>query len=341
MTVTAQTNTTLVEVAQFLLDHDDFVVCGHVSPDGDCIGSQLGLAAALRALGKRVACVLAQNVPIDPHFAFLPGAADMVPASKYEGPCATFVAVDVSTRERIGEAARLLDRAEASLAIDHHAVSSTMADLAYIDPGSPAAALLVWQVAGLLGTSRVKDVAQCCYTGTLTDTGRFQYQSTTSDTFRAAAAMVDAGADVTLVAREVFQNRSLPSILLESRVIGRMRFGSEGQVVLSWVAKSDFDELGAARTDAEGLVDTLRNVAGVRVACLLREQEGGVRGNLRAKDASNVSVVAQGFGGGGHKAASGFTVKCSMEEARELVWQALVEAFPPEEQEEQREAQRA
>lgn len=330
MAVTPQTNTDLAEIARFLLCHDDFVVCGHVSPDGDCIGSQLGLSAALRAAGKRVACVLARDDGFEKPFAFLPGAEGLVPAVRYEGPCRTFVAVDVPTRERIGAAAALLDQSEASLTIDHHAVDSTMSDLVYVDPDAAAAALLVWQVADFLGVDRRGDVAQCCYTGVVTDTGRFQYQNTDAFALSSAAEMVEAGADVSLVAREVFQSRSIPSLRLEGRAVERMRFGLGGGLVMSWVVPEDFDELGATRPDAEQLVDTLRSIAGVRVACILREQDGEVRGSLRAKDSSNVAEVAKSLGGGGHVAAAGFTLHgCSIEEACALVWDALVAAFGP------------
>ena len=111
MAVTPQTNIDLPSVARFLASRDDFVICGHVSPDGDCLGSQLGLAAALRSLGKRATCLLAKDEPVDTRLGFLPGIADMVPASSFSGEAVTFVAVDVPTRERMGEAAAaLLDR---------------------------------------------------------------------------------------------------------------------------------------------------------------------------------------------------------------------------------------
>ena len=330
MATTPQTNTDLASIARFLLAHDDFVICGHVSPDGDCIGSQLGLAAALQAAGKRVACVLARDEELDGQFRFMPGSDAMVPAVRYEGPCRTFVAVDVPTRERMGGGAALLDRAEASVTIDHHAQKTTMTELVYVDPDAAAAALLVWELAGLLGVDRSGAVAQCCFTGVVTDTGSFQYQNTSSGTLRAAADMVEAGAEVSLVTREIYQNRTLPSIRLESRAVERMRFGLDGAIVMSWVDLADFEELGAVRADGEQLVNALREVSGVRVACMLREQEGEVRGSLRAKDDSDVAVIARRFGGGGHVAAAGFTLHCSLDEARDEVWQTLEETFGPQ-----------
>ena len=178
MAVTPQTNTDLGAIAEALRSRDDFIICGHVSPDGDCLGSQLGLAAALKGLGKRVTCLLAKDEPIDERLGFLPGAAELVPAASFDGIARTFVAVDVPTRERIGEAAAaLLEGCDLTVTVDHHAVDSTMTDLVYVDPDAASTTMLVWELAGLLGAERAGDVAQCCYTGLVTDTGRFQYQN--------------------------------------------------------------------------------------------------------------------------------------------------------------------
>ena len=166
MAVTPQTNTDLGAIAEALRSRDDFIICGHVSPDGDCLGSQLGLAAALKGLGKRVTCLLAKDEPIDERLGFLPGAAELVPAASFDGIARTFVAVDVPTRERIGEAAAaLLEGCDLTVTVDHHAVDSTMTDLVYVDPDAASTTMLVWELAGLLGAERAGDVAQCCYTG--------------------------------------------------------------------------------------------------------------------------------------------------------------------------------
>lgn len=327
MALTPQTNTDLASVAAFLQSHDDFVICGHVSPDGDCLGSQLGLAAALRSLGKRATCLLAKDEPVDVRLSYLPGIGDMVPAASFAGDAQTFVAVDVPTRDRIGQAAAaLLDRCAASVTLDHHAVDSSMTDLVYVDPDAASVTMLVWEVAGLMGADLAGDVATCCYTGLVTDTGRFQYQNTDRAALLAAAGMVGAGADPAAVSRAVFQNRSLPSIRLEGLAIDRMELGADGAFALSWLSLADFAAENAVKADAEPIIDALRSVAGVRIACMLREQDDVVRGSIRAKDATDVAAVARRFGGGGHRAAAGFTLECTLDQAREAVRAALTEA---------------
>lgn len=324
MTATLQTNTTLRAIADELARRDDIVICGHVSPDGDCIGSQLALMHALRSLGKRVACVLAEDEGcIDESFSFLPGIGEIVPPSSYDGPIGVFVGVDVPTVERIGDASALHGRAAFKVTVDHHAVESTMSDLVYVDPDAAATALLVWKLAVYLMERRDERVATCAYTGLVTDTGRFQYQNTDAASLVAASEMVASGADPAMVAREVFQNRRLASIQLEARAIERMVFTDGGSAVASWLSIGDFEELGASKPDAEPIINSLRSVKGVRVACMLREQDHAVRGSLRAKDDTDVSVLARRFGGGGHKAAAGFTLEMELDQAFKTVLEAM------------------
>lgn len=327
MTTTPQTNVTLAEIAERLRACDDIVVCGHTSPDGDCLGSQLGLTAALRQLGKRVTCVLCKDDPIDAGLSFLPGADALVPAARFVGEARTFVGVDVPTRERMGEAAATLrDRCEVAFTVDHHAVPTTMADFVYVDPDAAATTMIVWELAGLLGADRTGDVATCCYTGLATDTGRFQFQNTDVHALRAAADMVEAGANPAAIARSVFQNRSLASVRLEGVAVERMIFGAGDAYAMSWLARADFERIGAQKSDSEPIINALRCIRGVRVACMLREQDGVVRGSLRAKDDTDVSAIARSFGGGGHVAAAGFTLKMPLAEARAVVRKTLDEA---------------
>lgn len=307
---------------------DDFVVCGHVSPDGDCLGSQLALAAVLRRLGKRVSCVLVKDEPVEANLLrVLDGAQDLVFAGAYKGAPGAFVGVDVPTRERIGEAAcALLDQAPFSFTIDHHAVDATMCDMVYVDPDAASTTMLIWELAGYLGVERTGAVANCCYTGLVTDTGRFQYQNTDERCMRLAAEMVAAGADPASVSREVFQNRTYASMRLEATAIMRAEFSDDGATALGYLTREDFARFGAQKSDAEPVIDALRRIEGVRVACMLREQEDCIRGSLRAKDDTDVSAIARTFGGGGHVAAAGFTLRCTLDDAVAQVRAALAEA---------------
>ncbi|MBO4352088.1 MAG: DHH family phosphoesterase [Eggerthellaceae bacterium] len=325
MTTTPQTNTTLEQIAEVLHARDDFVICGHVSPDGDCIGSQLALWHALRALGKNATCVLVKDDPLSADLSFMPGADEMIPAASFDGVACTFVGVDVPTRERIGEAAcAILDRCDASVTIDHHEVPGAMCDLVYVDPDSASASVLVWQVVKHLLEEPPSESALCAYTGLVSDTGSFKYQNADATAFACASELVSRGVDPSYVATNVYQNRTLASIRLESLMVSRFELLHGGEVALGWVSAREMEELGAVKADVDELIETLRSLRGVRVACMLREQDGKVRGSLRAKDDTDVAMLARELGGGGHRAAAGLTLDMELEAARPFMREKLV-----------------
>lgn len=319
MTITPQTNATLADIAEVIRANDDFVLCGHVSPDGDCLGSQLALWNTLKALGKRATCVLVRDEPVEAGLVFLPGSEEMVPVERYDGPCSVFVGLDVPIRSRIGRAVELLDRSETSITIDHHAVDTTMCDHVYVDPDSASSTMLVWELAKLLMEKPPVETALCAYTGLVTDTGGFRFQNCDTRSFEVASELVEYGVDPAYVAMWVFQTRSLASLKLEELVIGRMRVIAGGQAVLSWTERADYERLGAVKEDADPLIDVIRTLAGTRVACVLREQQENIRGSLRSKDDTDVSVLARELGGGGHRAAAGITLTIPLAEAIDLV----------------------
>lgn len=327
--LTPASNTTLEAIARFIEEHETFAICGHVNPDGDCLGSQLALEQGLRVLGKRVTGLLATDQPIEQKLCFLPGSEHLVPAKDFDEDVEVFIAVDVPNVDRLKDAACVHDRAQYRITIDHHASDTSMADLNYVDPDSPSASDLVWELLKLLDCV---DEAQalCALTGIMTDTGRFTYQNTTPVCLIHAAETVEAGAEPNLIAREFFQSRSLPSLRLEQVMLSRMMFFCNGAFVFSYLKDADFAEQGAIRDDAEILIDILRGIAGVRVALILKENGNGeIRGSLRAKDDTDVAQIARIFGGGGHRAAAGLTYHGSLLAACEAIpAEVLSTCFP-------------
>lgn len=326
MTVTPQTNTTLQEIAAELLKRDAIAICGHVNPDGDCIGSTLGLACALRAVGKAAFALVADDGPVDASLSFMPGFASLVPAAAFDEPIDAFVVVDAPGAQRIGEAAEAV-RAAAPLTvtIDHHAVPERASRLSYTDPDSASASLLVWEVAKLLGISPqgedMREVATCCYSGLLTDTGRFMHQNANLEAFQGAVEMMACGLDAARISTALFQQRTEASVKIDALAVDRMQV--VGRALLSWISIGDMEALGADKHDVENAIAPLRSIAGFDVACILKEREGCVRGSLRAKDGTDVAAVAREFGGGGHKAAAGFTLECGIDEAVRIMQDRL------------------
>lgn len=317
MAVTPQTNTTLKAMALRMKKCESFALCGHVNPDGDCLGSQLALGQALEAMGKRVVNLLVAPNSVGRDLVFLPGVSEMVPAEEFEGEVEAFVACDVPTSGRMCQAAAEIQaKAQVRFTIDHHAVDGCMSEFNYVDPDAPATGMIAWELIKELGVKPGKDAATCAYAALMTDTGRFQYQNTTPEAFQAAMEMVAAGADPAEVSREVYQRRSLASLRLEEAMLNNMRISDDGLWGFSYVTQEDFDRLGAVKADAEPLIDIIRSIDGLRVALMLRDQGEGVRGSLRAKDdVTDVASLARHIGGGGHKAAAGFTFDGTLDEA--------------------------
>ena len=328
MAVTPQTNTTFDELASLMLAYDDFVICGHVGPDGDCIGSQLALRHALVSAGKTASCILVKDEPIPVELEFLPGVGDMVAAERFDGEARVFIGVDVPSRERIGEdACAILDRCNFSITIDHHAANVPMCDYVYVDPDSASASMLVWEVVKRFGIQPDVECATCVYTGLFTDTGGFRFQNSGSEAFACASELVDLGVDPAYVATAVYQNRSLASVRLEGCVIDKLEVLSGGKVALGYVSKADMERVGAVKADCDPLVEVLRSIRGIKVACMLREHDDCIRGSLRAKDETDVSALARRHGGGGHKAAAGMTLNTSLAEAIVCMRGELPELF--------------
>jgi len=324
MTVTPQTNTTLEQIAEVIRAHDDFVLCGHVSPDGDCLGSQLVLWHTLRAMGKRATCVLVRDEAVGPALSFMPGMNEMIPAKSFDGTCEVFIGLDVPSRQRIGEdACKILDSAADSITIDHHAFDTPMCNHVYVDPDSASASIIVWELAKLLVSEPPIESATCAYVGLVTDTGGFRFQNSDYNAFKAAAELVSYVVDPSWIATNVYQSRTLESLKLEAITIFRMQVICDGKAAISYVSEEDMQRTGAKRTDVQPLIDTVRSVEGTSVACILRDQDGVVRGNLRSKDDTDVSVLARELGGGGHKAAAGFNLNMPLPEAVDFMKEKL------------------
>lgn len=315
MTVTQQTNTTLEEIAAVLLRADSVVISGHVSPDGDCIGSQLALSHVLSFLGKNVVGLLADDSPVDETLSYLPGASDLIVAPDENIVADVFVAVDVPTHDRMGRSARHHKACNCTITIDHHAVEGSISDYNYVDPDAAATTMLIWRLAHLMSDDIPKEVPQCCYAGLLTDTGGFQFQNADYDAFAAAADMVAAGANPVMSAQFAYQNVSLATMRLNSIAIDRAVFVCDGAGVVSWITENDMVRFGACKADLDPIIDTLRSIRGVKIACIVREQDGAIRGSLRAKDSTDVSAIARRHQGGGHVAAAGFRMECAIDDA--------------------------
>ena len=298
----------------------------HVSPDGDTLGSALALKLRMTAMGKSVRLFVDGEWPSN--LAFLPGM------SAAEGPDAAVetadlaLAVDVSCEERLGACAPAFFAAKRTAVVDHHGSNPGFARINWIDGDAPATAVLVYRLLVELGGSLSRDEAVCLYTGLSTDTGNFIYESTSAESFRMMAALMEAGLPLAEYARRLFRVKELPFVRLLGQTLPSLRLFCGGRVAGLTLTAEQMRRAGAKPGHTDGLVDYAIDLEGVVMAYFARETEDGrVKVSLRALEPWHVDQVAVRFGGGGHRLASGLTVNMPLAEAAQTVEAALAEAF--------------
>ena len=313
----------LKELAERLHRASRVAIAAHVRPDGDAIGSVLGLALSLRAAGKTVLPILEDAVP--DNLAFLPHS-DEIQAPPETLDADLVVALDTATRERLGaRCIAAFEQAADWINLDHHGTNPGYGTLNHIDPTVPATGQLVYELLKVGGFPMNDAVRQNLYVAISTDTGSFQYPSTTARSHEIAAEMLVAGLDSGRLCRLTYETFPARRLHLMRALLNEMRFSAEGRVA-SWIFhRRTAVEAGAQPGDTEGLIDQLRMVDSVVAAVLFEELEDGrVRVSARSKDARvNVSEICGRFGGGGHHLAAGARMKGPPEEAAQRFLQVL------------------
>jgi phosphoesterase RecJ-like protein len=317
----------LQAVVDALRANDLFVVVTHENPDGDALGSMLAMTTALGQLGKDAVMYLG-NTPLPREYAFMQfdGVARELPADFDER---TLVAVDCAKAERIAPDAALVERAAVVVDIDHHHDNTRFGNVNLIVPDASSTGEVLRDVFRVLGVEVTPDIAEALYIALVTDTGRFQYSNTTPKALRLAAELVEAGADVHEVFQQVYESVEFAKLKLLARALERARVLEGGRIVLSYLVRTDFAEVGAAEPYSEGIIDYLRAVEGSELAVLIREpprDEGPTRRvSLRASvDELDASAIARLFGGGGHRQAAGFSSEASVDEIVERIRQGFL-----------------
>jgi len=282
-------------------------VAGHVRPDGDCVGSQLGLALALQGQGKKVVCWNEDRLP--QKLAFLDLRNLMQPPSPgHRFDCV--IATDSASFERLGKVGKCVQNRKRLINIDHHASNTRYGDLNWISAREPSTGELIFRLLGAAGWPISPPIADCLFTAVSTDTGSFQYPSTRPSTYHVAAELVKRGANLARICNEVYQSYPLSRVRLLKHVYNHFRLTHDDQIAWLRLKKSDFARTGADTADAEGLIDHIRAIEPVVVACVFEELEPELtRVSLRSKsERVNVNDIASRFGGGGHPAAAGARV---------------------------------
>jgi len=292
------------KIIQAIRDSRTLCVVGHVRPDGDCIGSQLALALALKNEGKDVRCWNEDPVPaklkfLDPQNVF--GLSR--PGRKFD----CVIATDCASFERLGKVRDRIGERKVFINIDHHTSNTRYADLNWVSSKEPSTGELIYRLLKAASWPITRPIADCLFTAVSTDTGSFQYASTTPATFNVASHLVERGADLDRISQEVYQSYPLARVQLLRHVYNKFHLTHDSRTAYFWLKKRDYTRTGAQRDDSEGLIDHIRAIEGVVVACVFEEMEPELtRISLRSKSGDvDVNAIAGQFGGGGHPAAAG------------------------------------
>lgn len=292
------------------------VIVAHVDPDGDALGSTLALRRALEALGKQVL------LPMEPprYLAFLAEEGELSPALDALPAGTLLFVLDVADRNRVWGAP--VRGAERVVNIDHHGTNDRFGDLAVVEPGKAATALLIKELIEALGVAWTPAIATPCLTGILTDTGNFRYGNTDHEVLDAAGDLIDQGvAYAELTDRLQWRHPNYFQTL--GRVMQTVRFALDGQLVMADYTADMRADAEAADDDSDDFVGIIRYAEGVLVAALLKERGPDVKVSVRTRDGVSAQAICVELGGGGHVAAAGATIRgVDMDEAR----RRLVEA---------------
>jgi bifunctional oligoribonuclease and PAP phosphatase NrnA len=292
---------------------DKLLLTTHENPDGDALGSLIGMHKILEQLGKDSIMYLSPDeFPLPWEYRGLPLDEGLLMTPPRDVAERTIVFLDCGNIDRM-PVDFLQEDGLHILNIDHHHDNTRFGTVNLVCPSASCTAEMVWRIAKELGAEITPAIAKALYVGLVTDTGRFMYENTTPFAHRMAAELVEAGVEPHKVYRELYEDLPFRRLQLLQRALASVERHDDGAVTIAHLTKGDYEDTGALETDSEGVVDHMRAVEGTRVAVLVRELLGQDRNgmrkvSLRATDGSvDVSRVARGFGGGGHPQAAGFS----------------------------------
>ena len=308
----------LQAVADAIRSGDRFLLVTHENPDGDALGSILGMKLALDSLGKDVQMYLAGELDLPHEYSFME-LSELRRTLPDDAAERILLALDCANASRTGLEAELIARVPLSLDVDHHHDNSRFAGINLIVPDASSTGEIVRDILRELDVELTPEIAEALYVALVTDTGRFGYTNTTPKAHRLAAELLEAGADFHHVFHQVYENVAFKKLKLKAPAFERAQVYEGGRLVGSYLLRSDFNELDVGEEYAEGIIDDLRAVAGAEMAFMIREPpeppDAPRRISMRSsRDELDVSAIARKRGGGGHPQAAGFSSDESVEE---------------------------
>ncbi|HHX24493.1 MAG: DHH family phosphoesterase [Tepidanaerobacteraceae bacterium] len=299
--------------------NNSFMITSHIGPDGDSIGSVLAMTLALLKMGKEAVPVINDEIP--QKYRFLPGAnlISKDTLAKYD----VVIALDSGDVERLGFQKGLSEYGRYIINIDHHKSNTKYGDFNLVDSDASSVGEMIYKL--LDGKVEIDyDIALSLFTSIVTDTGSMRYSNTTSSSLKILAHLIDKGVKPDYISRQVFEKRSINSISLLKLALESLEISSNGKLASICITKKMMEDTGAKEEDTDGIINYAREIEGVEVAVLFKENESFIKVGFRSNEWVDVSIIAEQFQGGGHPRAAGCNIKLPLTTARKIVLDTVI-----------------
>ncbi len=309
------------EMIDQIIQSNKVLIFTHVAPDGDTIGSAIGLQRALEKAGKKVKVVCSDLVP--QNLLYMDKVKEIAKPQNYLAKDFDLaIAVDVSDQLRLGESEELFFAIDQNIQIDHHGTNPHYAKLNFVDESASATGIIMFDLIETLNISLDKEISTALYTGLTIDTGNFSFDNTTAETLEVASKLVSYGVEVNKINRLLFREKSVEQTKILAKALSSLTYYENHQIAGMCLTKEELKNILPEETD--GIVNYGIDITGVKMAFFGKETENGIKFSLRSIVPYDVAKIAGLFHGGGHPLAAGCTIKAPMEEALHRVAQAMV-----------------
>ena len=310
-------NNPIEVIAEKLLSVDSVLLFPHVNMDGDALGSSVALCKTLRLLGKKCNILIEEEIP--QYLRFLEKDYCITNGEKFKNPDLC-IAIDCGEVSRFKERKDFFFKGQSTMCIDHHLATEPVFEYSFVDSGASATAMLVYRILKFINAPLNKEIGEALWAGITTDTGNFQYSNTTKETHEIVADLYDLGIDHNWVSIKIYENIRPEKILMTNKAMDNLTFFANGRGAITFATRDVFQETGATLDETEGIVETLRCIAGVEVSAFLKESgENSITVSMRSKTEADVAEIATRFNGGGHKKAAGCTINATMDFAVKMI----------------------
>lgn len=317
-----QRNDLLAQICSVIKQNKTFFLSGHHKPDGDTVASELAMASMLSRLRKSV--VICNQEPVPSSLHFLPGIRKIRSAHKIDGTFDVAIIFECNSPERMGNIIDLKKQAKTVINIDHHLKHGDFGDINFVNSKASSNSEQLYYLFEKMGMPITRDEAKCLYVGIMADTGRFQHSNTNAETLRISSKLLEKEIQPHILVEKIYGTRSFPALKLLAHCLTDLKMSPDGKIARIKITKDDFSRTQSTEDETEEIVNYGLMIPSALISILLREggQNGTVKVSLRSRRNVNVCRLAEQFGGGGHKYASGCKISGNIDDVSELLFHA-------------------